>query len=65
MENRAHLPEAYLEILNSEGMPLHDYGIHDIALKRASALRALQTLKEARLAILGGDVLRLTTGRPE
>lgn len=55
----------YLDILSKEGRPLDEIGVNEIALPRDAALKAIEALKNTALAILGGDVYKLVSGKPD
>ena len=44
------------KINNDKGESLHDLGINEIAFSRKDALELLSSIKNEKLAILGGDV---------
>ena len=60
-----NVPEPYQRILADEGVPLHviNPGSNEVALPRDAALRAIQTLHDTAIAILGGDVIATEGGR--
>ena len=58
------IPNSYAEILNTQGRPLQEIGVNEIALLRPAALEAIQALKGSQIAILGGDVLYVLNERP-
>lgn len=57
-------PQRYIEILRSKGRPLQDVGVGGFALAMEDALDAVRSLVGSRVAIAGGDVLRIENGRP-
>jgi hypothetical protein len=61
------LPSGYVEISDSLGIRLDqiNVGSREVAFPRDVALDALRQLDETSIAVLGGDVLRLSDGRLE
>jgi hypothetical protein len=57
-------PQAYVDILESKGRPLPELGVR-FALGRADALDGIAALAGSAVAIAGGDVIRLESGRPQ
>lgn len=42
------------------GVPLHDHGVHEFALRKQDALEIVEALRAAQIPVLGGDVWLLT-----
>lgn len=57
------LPKKYVDLLAWYGRDLNELGVHGIALPRSAALEAVDALRQARIPILGGDVLREVDGK--
>jgi hypothetical protein len=49
-------PARYQHLLDEHGVILDQLGLADVALEATYALKAIEILREERLAILGGDV---------
>ena len=47
----------------SKGYTLKDLGIYEYAWKKSDIVDILQVLKEKKIAVLGGDVYRLDSGK--
>jgi hypothetical protein len=61
------LPTRYLEIQKTSGVHLDqiNVGSCEVAFTRDVALEALQSLNDTPVAVLGGDVLRISSGKLE
>lgn len=61
------LPSRYVEISDSLGIRLDqiNVGSREVAFPKGVALDALRQLEETSIAVLGGDVLRLSDGKLE
>ena len=57
--------EAYRNLLERHGRPLHSVGSAEMGLSRGHALQAIECLRASRIAILGGDVYRFVGDRLE
>lgn len=57
------LPQKYIDLLAWHGRDLKELGVHGIALPRGPALEAVGALRQAKIPILGGDVLRVVDGK--
>jgi hypothetical protein len=58
------IPERYTEIRRSKGRSLQDIGVGGCAFAKADALDAVASLVGSQVAIAGGDVLSVASGRP-
>lgn len=50
-------------LLQNEGIPLNQLGLHDVALEKSDALVAIDLLRKASCSILGGDVYFKRSGK--
>lgn len=55
----------YYHILATRGFSLKRLGLVEIALRREDALRAIHTLRELKVSVLGGDVYLEHQGKIE
>lgn len=60
-----NIPLEYAVLLSTSGLSLDSLGLRDVALLRSDALIAINALRKAGRAILGGDVYYLRNGRVE
>jgi Immunity protein 40 len=56
MTKQKSIPQEFLTILEQEGQSLKSEGVADIALSPHMALRALEVLRRAEVAVTGGEV---------
>jgi hypothetical protein len=58
-------PSKFEEIQRAKGYSLREIGVAGTGLARTDALAAIDALAGSDIAILSGDVLRLTAGHPQ
>jgi Immunity protein 40 len=58
------IPEQYRRVEKKKGRALTEIGTAGVAFTREGILEALDCLKGSQVAVLGGDVLEVVSGKP-